>query len=101
MGVIGNSLSLRVAPAGIDPVSGTPIAMTDAILRPGLDPFQVDLQSSDPTVGRLLTPIAFIGGLAGNKNPFCAFSPSTTEMSAVLPPRGCRWGGGVRCRGSC
>jgi hypothetical protein len=84
-GTIGSLLSLRVAPTAIDPASGTPIVMYDAILRSGLDPFTVDLQSSDLTVGRLLTPIAFLGGLRENTTQLRAFANGVTEISAVAP----------------
>jgi hypothetical protein len=86
-GVIGQALKLRVAPVAIDPASGNPIVVNDATLRPGVGPFEVNLVSNNPAVGRLLSPIAFIGGLSDNTTQFNPDAIGTTEIS-VVPPNG-------------
>ena len=84
---IGSTLSLRVAPVLMDPDSGSPILLNDVILRGGLDPFQVALVSSNPSIGRLLSPIGFLGGLRDNTTQFRADANGTTDIS-VTPPDG-------------
>jgi hypothetical protein len=84
-GTLGTPLSLRIAPAPIDPASGNPIVLGDTSLRPGLPPFNVNLLSSDPSVGSLLSPIAFIGGLGENTTQFRPAANGITEVSVVAP----------------
>ncbi len=84
-GSIGTPLSLRVAPVAIDSASGNPVALTDASLRAGLAPFNVALTNSDSSVGSLLSPIAFIGGLSQNTSQFRPVANGVTSVAAVAP----------------
>ncbi|HTA43658.1 MAG TPA: hypothetical protein VK789_14490 [Bryobacteraceae bacterium] len=91
-GSIGNPFSMRIVPAGVDPASGNPIVFSDAVLRPNLAPFNLTLLSSSPSVGSVLSPIAFIGGLSQNTTQFRPATNGTTQVS-VTPPAGYADGG--------
>src|SRR5262249_31745776 len=94
MGAVGDNITLRVAPLLIDPESGNPAYLQDTTFRGGMDPFQVNLVSSNPAVGRLFSPIALLGGLRENTTQFRADANGLTDIR-VDPPPGFADGGPV------
>jgi hypothetical protein len=80
-GTAGTNTTLHIDPRLIDPVSGNPIAIQGFSLRGGLDPVNVSIATSDPTVGRIFSPIGFTAGMAENTTQFSADANGTTELS--------------------
>jgi hypothetical protein len=91
---VGSTLTLRVAPVPVDAASGNPITAQEYSFRPGIDPFEVRLVSGNPSLGRLFSPVAFLGGFSQNTTQFRAEALGSTEIS-VVPPDGFIDGGPV------
>jgi hypothetical protein len=93
----GGVLNLEVAPMAVDPASGNPVYIPNASFRGGMEPFEAQIRSSDPAVGRIFSPIAFGGGMSAAPTQFRAEGKGSATLS-VDPPAGLVDGGALARR---
>jgi hypothetical protein len=73
------------------------MVLNDVFFRGGIDPFEVSLISTNPSIGRLTSPVGFLGGFRDNTMQFRADANGSTDIS-VTPLAGFIHGGPLLTR---